>query len=460
MMVRTSLKEKPLHLFLFPVLFVLNHFMTIVVPEEMITNANYPILLANFIGAIAFCSLLTFLLHKVIRLKVSSVKSAILVTLLSIPFFFFQDFFLSTEELMVGVRLRWLLPVLMVTVLILFFLIAKTKKPLLILNETFNVISIFLVLYVAFTLVVSSDKLKPKSFNLVPKTYDLKCEDCPDIYFLILDSYTSNKSLRNYYSFDNSTFTNELTKIGFGVSDEAISPYSSTGYCVGSILNLNQVKNLDSYENRFGVHELIKKNSVTTSLQQIGYEIKNYSLFDVGDQPKYYSLSPTISAGFVNGIIQNSLLGMIFRFVQDQSFYGLHLSILGRMREEGLQDQKRPRFFYGHIMAPHPPFVINQIGGRVDFFDRGRHRVNISGYIDQLQGLNVLVLDAVRDILKKSPNSIFVIMGDHGYRFINKKDEAFTVFLTYKGPNQNKISTLNYSSQIFDLIFDELVKKK
>jgi hypothetical protein len=72
-----------------------------------------------------------------------------------------------------------------------------------------------------------------------------------------------------------------------------------------------------------------------------------------------------------------------------------------------------------------------------------------------VKGLNVLALDAVRNVLDKSPNSIVIIMGDHGSRSTGKKDEAYTVFLAYKGPNSKGIISLDRSSKIFELLFNE-----
>lgn len=454
MKLKDLIRIQPLHLFFFPALFVINHFISVVVPEEVLTGQSFFIMSLSFIGAMILCIAPPYIFFKVLSRKFDTIKSSILTTLLFLPFFFFQDFFLSTEELMVGVRLRWLIPALVIVLILLFYMLWKVKRSFFLLNESLNVSSFLLIIYVSITLVLSFDNLKPQSFNFQPKVYDLRCEDCPDIYFLLLDSYTSNKSLRDYFAYDNSSFTNDLSKLGFKVADQTISPYPTTGKCIASILNLHQVKDLNLYDNSFGVNELIKINSVTKSLQKIGYKIENYSLFDVDDQPKYYSLQPSFGVRSLNGVFQNSMLGMGFRFYQDQNFYDLHADILNKIRTHSLNDKVRS-FIYGHIMAPHPPFVIDSTGNRIDFLKRGRHRINASSYVVQLQGLNDLVLQTVREVLENSPKSIFIIMGDHGYRFVGKKDEAFTVFLAYKGPNNKDISSLSYSSEIFELVFKQ-----
>jgi hypothetical protein len=233
------------------------------------------------------------------------------------------------------------------------------------------------------------------------------------------------------------------------VADQAISPYSSTNKCMASILNLNQSDDLDRFENNFGVHELIHSNVVTKSLEELGYEIKNYSLFDIGEQPKYYSLLPSCGVAFIDGVMKNSILGMGLRYYQEQKFYDLHADILNKMPVSS----DKPTFFYAHILAPHPPFVIDSAGNNIRFFGQ-RHRISTNSYTEQLQGLNGMVLESVQRILEESPKSMVIIMGDHGYRFIDKQ-EAFTVFLAYKGPNSKDITALKYSSEIFKLVMKE-----
>jgi hypothetical protein len=72
-----------------------------------------------------------------------------------------------------------------------------------------------------------------------------------------------------------------------------------------------------------------------------------------------------------------------------------------------------------------------------------------------VKGLNALALEAVRNVLDKTPDAIVIIMGDHGSRLIGKKDEALTVFLAYKGPNSKGVLALDRSSKIFELLFNE-----
>src|SRR5258706_3207757 len=340
-------REKPFHLFLFPILFTLYHFFAIVVPEEL--PINFGVIAANFIGASVLCICCPYSLYRILSVKWGKVNSSILSTILFLPFFFFQDLFLSTEELFVGVRMRWLLPVLCVLMLVILYLLIKTKKRLSVLNEYLNVASFFLVGYTTCMVIISFERMKPHSFDHVPAVYDLTRADNRDIYFLVLDSYTSNKSLSDYFQYDNSAFVGELNKLGFEIADESISAYSFTKYSIAATLNLNYIDSLDRYGSDYGVKETIRCNAVVKSLQKENYEIENLSLFDIDSFSHYYTLSSGIRIGFIRGIFQSSILQIPFTFFQKRQLFDLHLDVLNKIRASSERKQLKPKFVYAHV---------------------------------------------------------------------------------------------------------------
>jgi hypothetical protein len=88
-----------------------------------------------------------------------------------------------------------------------------------------------------------------------------------------------------------------------------------------------------------------------------------------------------------------------------------------------------PKFVFAHALAPHPPFVLGATGefvypqGTISLADASWLRQEItreqyvSGYIAQLQYVNLRILTCVDDILALSPRRpIIIIQGDHGSR--------------------------------------------
>ncbi len=59
-----------------------------------------------------------------------------------------------------------------------------------------------------------------------------------DIYYVLLDRYASEQSLRRFFGFDNSKFCDELEKRGFVVDRKAITSYPMTSTSMASTLNM------------------------------------------------------------------------------------------------------------------------------------------------------------------------------------------------------------------------------
>ncbi|MFZ1807736.1 MAG: sulfatase-like hydrolase/transferase [Cyclobacteriaceae bacterium] len=320
--------------------------------------------------------------------------------------------------------------------------------------------SILLVLYILLNLGLFFSDLKPLRLKYNPPIENLKCDNCPDIFFLILDSYTSNHSLRSYFSFDNTDFSSQLENLGFKVSDQSLSSYSKTAYSMASTFNLGRIDSLDQYFESDMV-ELIKKSTVAKSLTEKGYLIYNYSLFDILEESKYYSVSLELIPGFVNVIYQNTILKWFVDNVnQYTDMYSIHNEILDRMIEKSKTAHSQPIFLYAHILAPHAPFVIDATGKEVTFANQ--KTVQSEAYLAQVEGLNIKVYDAVSQVRESLPNAIVIIQGDHGSRLFKKEIgeiESHTVFSATYLPQKPLDKFTPNSNSIFDALFQSLNSK-
>ncbi len=446
--------KRPLHLLFFPLLFVLNHFFTIVTPRNVFHINIFGYWVVNFVAAIIVCLAISWGIYWVFLLKFNKIKSALFSIIFAFPFFFFQDLFLFFEKLSsVGLRARWILPIFLILLTGIIIRLIKTEKRLLSVNQYLNLTSLFLVIYTACAVLLNYLGNPPKALMDKSVQRNFNCNDQPDVFFFLLDSYTSNKSLQDFFHFDNSLFTHELKARDFAVADQAISSYSRTSYSLSAILNFDQVKNLDQYS---AIGYSLKESSVINSFKKANYKIHNYSLFDIADQPAYYHIGPSYTLGFLNGIIESSILNMAFYDIRLKlSMYNTHVEVLSKICNEAKKKDLRPRFFYGHILSPHPPFVIDNKGQRITFFNQPNYSANESAYTNQIQGLNQMMIKSVEEIIKSSPNAIIIIMGDHGYRYLKspaKEREAYTVFLAYRGPHKEGINSLTKSNGIFKLL--------
>jgi hypothetical protein len=139
-----------------------------------------------------------------------------------------------------------------------------------------------------------------------------------------------------------------------------------------------------------------------------------------------------------------------------------------------------PRFIVAHILAPHPPFVFGPIGEpvqqkRIPFglWD-GNHYLDVggtkegyrSGYIEQLQYVNRLVLESVDTIRLASPNAIIILQGDHGPKSETNQnelaktniDELFGILYAVRAPDriQKRLYSTITPINTFRIVLSEL----
>ena len=69
-------------------------------------------------------------------------------------------------------------------------------------------------------------------------------ENLPDVYYIILDEYPNNESLKKFYEFDNNKFLISLEDSGFYVIENSFSNYPMTIQSLSSSLNMEYLDRL------------------------------------------------------------------------------------------------------------------------------------------------------------------------------------------------------------------------
>ncbi|HGE71895.1 TPA: hypothetical protein ENX78_13720, partial [Candidatus Poribacteria bacterium] len=116
-------------------------------------------------------------------------------------------------------------------------------------------------------------------------------ETKPNIYYIIVDSYTSPTSLSQYWNYKDTVFTNFLQKKGFYIAEESRSNYTTTIYSLSASLNMSYL-DYDTTETEaidLSLPGLIRHNKLNKILSNLGYRFFNYSLFDIYGQKKFYT---------------------------------------------------------------------------------------------------------------------------------------------------------------------------
>ncbi len=279
----------------------------------------------------------------------------------------------------------------------------------------------------------------------VPVTAVHSVDPRPDVYYIILDAYGRNDILQTIYDFDNSDFLNALKARGFYVAEQASSNYIQTMLSLSSSLNMNYIQSLKAdgaeIENRGDLISLLEDNKVRSVLAQNGYQtvsFRNEYKATLPNADIYYDDSET---GFVYPVtafesilIDHTLARVLtvlpaFHKALIEMPYDTHrhyiLSTFSMLQETPSLDGDY--FIYAHIIAPHPPFVFDEKGVPLPhnepfkladanhFIKDHSRKAYITGYRQQMQYINTLMLETVDAILATSKTPpIIIIQGDHG----------------------------------------------
>ncbi len=295
----------------------------------------------------------------------------------------------------------------------------------------------------------------------------------PDIYYIILDAYGREDSLKTFFQWDNSRFLSALEQRGFFVAQKSRANYDHTPLCLASSLNMAY---LDPLTPHFGTtshldaaRKLLDNNAVAANLSKHGYHY--VYVWSGADLTKVLTADLVLQSKSQISNFENQAIGITALNSNpeiERKGYDRHRDFINVAFNE-LSNVARlpyPKFVFTHIISPHPPFVFGPNGEPVNpkgpetIADGSTLLKDITreeyqrGYVAQLQYINRRVIDSVDTILKHSRSRpIIIIQGDHGSRMTldwesrNKTDvrEAFSILNAYYVPD-------NLRSHLYDSI--------
>ena len=425
-------------------------------------------------------------------------KAALVTTLLLILFFSYghlYQFIRKTPIFGVNVgRHRYLIVAYSALLLIGLWWILGKLKDIPMATQLLNVVGLVLLIYPSFQIFnffsqastgerVSADLASISNPLIVPESGDI-----PDIYYIILDTYTRADALLNDFGFDNSPFLDELSAMGFFVADCSRCNYIFTQGSLTSALNLEYLPELQRTlaDRSLGANDiwvLMKNSLVRKQLEAIGYKTvafdTGYEWSRISDADIYLGLASNpfglqilqpfeamlikSTAGLILTDTQNKLLAARFKEINFpySGFANRQLFILDQLLK--IPSISGPKFVFVHILIPHVPRVFGPQGEILtdtgfyggekaeaindDYFRRG--------YVGEIIFLNNRMLDIVGTILAQSTTPpIIIIQGDTGC-----KGNNFLIINAYYLPGEGSaklystITPVNTFRVIFDTYF-------
>ncbi len=316
-----------------------------------------------------------------------------------------------------------------------------------------NMVSILIVLFPAWNIGAFwyraiGDAPRPWSsyIGLNEPPQKLFAAQTPDIYYIILDGYGRADVLQTLYDFDNSPFLNALVERGFFIGEQSQSNYLRTSLSITSALNMEYINFTEDLAgaksvNRIPMFELASNNRARKLLKEADYK---FVLVDSGSAfTRFYDadvfLTPFRSRPtlFEMWFYSTTALGSLYEpelpitptllEYMPVAGYAAHRTFILDAFDElsAAAEISGPKFVFAHIIAPHPPFVLDENGdplhpdypyvtGDGASFVSGVDTYKL-GYIGQVKYLNGRVLETVDAILEKSAAPpVIIIQGDHG----------------------------------------------
>ena len=296
------------------------------------------------------------------------------------------------------------------------------------------------------------------------------CDECihPDIYYLIFDAYTSSKVLRSEFGYEN-RLDSFLSTNKFFIVKNSRSNYNLTPFSIGSTLNFDYLYSLNTKKDFFlneylpGI-SIAYDNELAKILKKEGYQIFNHSIFNFSEAA---STIPPFDEWEINLVYRrhnifkkvDADIGWIlrtklnlprnksdndFRYEMDRDKHVLNT--LNALTKTIGSKSKSPKFIYGHLLLPHPPFTFDSAGNRLPLSKKLMSPDESKrAYVTQVMYVNKIIDSLVKLIFSNAQKPFVIILqGDHGFRFPNDAGKKSLEFA-----NMNAVYFSNQDYRLF-----------
>jgi hypothetical protein len=311
----------------------------------------------------------------------------------------------------------------------------------------------------------------------------------PDVYIIVMDTYSRADVLQSEFGLDNQPFLNDLQNMGFYVPQCSRSNYDSTHFSLASMLNMDYLSTFGTDFGSGGKDEyklpgLVKGNEARQRLETLGYKVVAFdSGYDVtdwwdadlflqsNDKPKAMQEIQPFEALLIKNTV--ALIAVDSQFVmlkqalaQVRFPFQDHITRVNYTFDtlDKLASFQGPKLVFAHILVPHIPLVFDAQGNvQTDegFYGMERDPINkdyyLRGYADEVQYANSRLAPILKDLISQSATPpVIILMGDTGFSYGGKTsfDNLMAIYLP--GGNEGlypSISNVNVFRVILNKYF-------
>ncbi len=309
------------------------------------------------------------------------------------------------------------------------FLIKRTRRDLTNTTKVLNIVSAALIIISLTNIAVY--KLRNSAYrNYAINTENIESSTTapaassrlPDIYYIILDRYSSAATLREFYDFDNSEFIDYLVRHGFYVASQSQANYLCTALSLASSLNMKYITYLGKTEgektdNLIPVYSMLVDYQVWRFLKSKGYKFIHFgSGWYPTNRYKNAIINVFEAPGFSMLVYKTTmlypitcLLGVMDPYMEKYKRIQYQFDKLPM-----LPSIKGPIFVFAHFLVPHEPYVFNENGSFLtpEEASRRSYRENFLGQIVFInRKMEALISKLQSD---SNPQPIIVVQADEG----------------------------------------------
>ena len=247
----------------------------------------------------------------------------------------------------------------------------------------------------------------------------------PDIYYIILDRYAADKSLKEEFEYDNSGFTGYLKSKGFFVCQNCWANYYSSAHSIASSLNMVYLDDLISPQHQTDrdwkkIYGLIKNHQVGKILKLIGYKYYHLGSWwwpTSKNKMADHNINLGLFSEFSSNLFSNTVFYPFVRKFNLPIFDGRYAQWrrinyqMGKLAD--IPDISSATFVFAHFIIPHEPYIFEANGNYLTS-DKEAKRSAREKYTEQIIFLNSRLHSLIDGILLKEKNSVIILQADEG----------------------------------------------
>ncbi len=428
------LRNQPLFLALLPVFFVGHGYLE---NYGLVPPGIALILLGTYLAATLVLLLLAWAGYRNLN------KAAMLVFCMMAFHFFFgaaHDLLKKFFPDLFFTRYSFILPFTLLLFILLLIFLKRKKQPFTRSVYFINVLLCLLILYDTGGYLVKKTGNGTPLHTTRPGDFH-PCPGCkhPDVFLIIADGYPGYTILKDYFRYDNSSFETGLKKRGFHIIDSSRSNYNLTPFSMASMLNMDYLHGIEGkYSNKGDMalcFELIKKSRAADYFREMGYEVVNYSIFDMELQPSMAigtflprKAEPITNQTFLSRL-ENEVgyhlattfkIKFVLEYLKNHDLKN-NIKLSGALRKITTKKNEGPRFVYTHLILPHYPYYFDSTGAEraAELLTYANAR-DTASFISYLKYVNRELTGLVDHIRTSNPTPpVIILMSDHGFREFN-----------------------------------------